>query len=360
MKKILIRGVVSLYFTLISMNIAYPQERKLNLGAEYTTELHTDFDSKINWVNLILLSGEYSPWKNGTFTIQTISTYKTRNNRILDDFQTFSNIEEDNMALNIFLAGYEHRFGSVSLFGGIRNMNEDYFTGEYTSLFTNSSCGIYPTLSSNYPAPNYPLSALCLHTEVQLLKKLALKNSLYNGVSGKLYDGDNSLVSINPGGDGVFNITELSYMPGSDRHRLYSVGGAFRTHNNGYGSTGAYAKRKKFNYTIWVSAEQEIYSLGNRKIGMLAHGSYAPNDKNDCRSYYGGGILFQGFLSSKHPDSIGLFANHALFREKNETALELTWRREVYKGITIQPAVHCIITGSKTNTIGLFRMIFSL
>ena len=93
---------------------------------------------------------------------------KTRPERIINDLQTFSNIEEDNLPCAIAVLGYTRLVGNVTLFAGIRNLNEDYFTTPCMSLFTNSSCGIFPTLSANYPIANYPLAALCLDYKMTL------------------------------------------------------------------------------------------------------------------------------------------------------------------------------------------------
>lgn len=194
MKTIFIRIVIVL--AMFTVDMVRGQEHKYDLKLNYTTEVQSDFGRKINWVNLLSLEGEYKPWRNGELSLQTISIWKTRKERIANDLQTFSNIEENNMAINIFFMGYTHYFKNISLFGGIRNVNNDYFTGIYTSLFTNSSCGIYPTLSANFPIANYPVSAVCIHGEFKLGKVLTLKNSLYNGIAHELFSKKGSLFTI--------------------------------------------------------------------------------------------------------------------------------------------------------------------
>ena len=47
-----------------------------------------------------------------------------------------------------------------SLFAGIRRIDEDYFCSDAHALFTNSSCGGYPTITFNYPVAIYPVSAM--------------------------------------------------------------------------------------------------------------------------------------------------------------------------------------------------------
>ncbi len=116
----------------------------------------------------------------GNLEFASIHVYKTRPERIINDLQTFSNIEEDNLPCAIAVLGYTRLVGNVTLFAGIRNLNEDYFTTPCMSLFTNSSCGIFPTLSANYPIANYPLAALCLDYKMTL-GRFGIESSLYNG-----------------------------------------------------------------------------------------------------------------------------------------------------------------------------------
>lgn len=133
----------------------------------YTTELQSDFKKGSNWVNLLRLdfSAPLSP--SATLEAATLSTAKTRTESLAHDWQTFSNIEEDNHPLAVAVLGIRQPMGNSSLFIGIRNLNEDYFTSPATNLFTNSSCGIFPTLSADYPIANYPVSSMGVHYELQ-------------------------------------------------------------------------------------------------------------------------------------------------------------------------------------------------
>lgn len=97
-----------------------------------------------NWFNLLKLNLSVPVWNRmGSFEATTIHVAKT-NECIIDDWQTFSNIEEENELAAIAVLGYMHEWKECHLFVGIRNLNEDFFTSGVTSLFTNSSCGIFP------------------------------------------------------------------------------------------------------------------------------------------------------------------------------------------------------------------------
>ena len=130
---------------------------------EYTTEWQWDMNKKTNWVNLLRLNLNIPLCKDkGTLEATTIHVAKT-SETIVKDWQTFSNIEEDNRFAAIAVLGYIHEWNTGHLFLGVRNVNEDFFTSDITSLFTNSSCGIFPTISASYPIANYPLSGLTIY-----------------------------------------------------------------------------------------------------------------------------------------------------------------------------------------------------
>ncbi|MBK5722232.1 carbohydrate porin [Dysgonomonas sp. Marseille-P4677] len=352
-KKIIIVTILLLIYT--------TKAQTQNIELSYTTEFQNNIGSKSNWVNLFTLSGNFTPWRNGKFSIQTISIYKIQEKRIANDLQTFSNIEEDNMGINLFHIGYTHKINDLTLFGGIRNMNEDYFTGEYTSLFTNSSCGIYPTISYNYPVANYPLSAMTLHAEFRFKKSFCIKNSLYNGVARELFSKEGSLFSIDPIKDGILNITEFSYSSKSNYHGLYNIGTLFHTNHNSFNEYKQEKKKtKKMNYVLWANAEQSIYKQENKEVGILIQGSLAPTNKNDCFYYYGIGATLSGFVSNRKYDKLGVFINKAIFHENAETAIEITWQYNLNKNIIIQPAFHYIKTGTSQNKIGIIRCNYTL
>ncbi|MCL2561420.1 MAG: carbohydrate porin [Rikenellaceae bacterium] len=333
------------------------EDRKPWFAAEYTSEFQSNLSKKYNWANLLSLQVGFSPWKNGSFEIETLSAFKTRRERIAGDFQEFSNVEEDNMAINLFLTGYRHTLGDLLFFfAGVRNVNNDYFTQEYTSIFTNSSCGIYPTLSKNYPLADQPLSAMCLHMEFNITDNLLLKNSLYNGTASQLTDGAR-IFNINPRNDGVFNITELSYLAGKKKYGHYGLG--FAVDYEGHAAKPEGGKRK-FNYTIWGSVEKSVLRWGaETELGFLAQASVAPNTDLECRRYSGIGAVLKNITASKHGDHLAAFVNRAMFGHVAETAMEFTFKYGLNDRITIQPTFHHILTGSKRYNIALMRLCFT-
>jgi len=350
-----------LLLKLISILIFIPfcskaENKKFQFDIDYTTELQYNFEDKYNWVNLLSLELDINVWKNGSLNLQTISTFKTSKERIIDDLQVFSNIEADNMWVNLYLAGYTHTFDSITLFGGIRNVNRDYFTSEYTAIFTNSSCGFYPTASANFSLPNYPFSAMCLHSEFSFSNKIKLKNSIYNGTGRQIFQ-SGSFFSVNPSRDGVLDVFQLSYAPKSKYYGFYSVGGVLGI-GKGSDIRNSFPgqKYRNVNYSLWGNVEKCIFKVNKREAGFLLQGSFAPESQNYCINYVGAGAILTGFISPKKRDYLCLFINRAVYHEIAEVAAEFTWQYAITPRIMIQPAFDYILTGKEQHVVALMRV----
>lgn len=134
------------------------------LGLEFTTEQQVTQQGKYNFANQLRLSASLPIGKRLSLDIASLSFFMTSKESIGGDLQTFSNLDADNIPLALSMCGLNWDINdSHMVFAGLRNMNEDYFISPVTSLFTNSSCGIFPTLSANYEIANYPLASMGVH-----------------------------------------------------------------------------------------------------------------------------------------------------------------------------------------------------
>lgn len=342
------------------------QENKSNITLQYTTEGQSNWKGRFNWVNLLdcqisITTESLGAWQNGYLNAQFISIHKISEERIINDLQVFSNIEEANLPLGIFSIGYTHRLNRAELFGGLRNVNGDYFTEPYSSFFTNSSCGIYPTLSANFPMANYPLSAMCLHLEYQFKEHVLIKNSLYNGVASEYPDDYKRIFRVSPAKDGLFSMTQFSYTHQNNHHGTYHIGVAthFLLVHRKEGYNGK-EKKEKMNYSFWGNIEQCIYKDKHNELGILVQMGYAPPNRNDCLAYVGTGFVASGLLSKDQKDQLGLIVNRAFYTSNSETAIELGFGYQLREALHAQPTLHYIITGTKHSRIGLFRVTYFL
>ena len=202
MKRII---ALTLLFNIMNFSLSQAQ----TFSGVYTAEWQWNMNKNTNFVNLLRLELNVPLWNGGTFEAATLHVAKT-NDGIIDDWQGFSNIEADNMFGGIAVLGYMHEWKAGHVFVGVRNVNEDFFTSDITSLFTNGSCGIVPTIASSYPIANYPFSGLTVYFDVQKGGWL-FRNSLYNGVGYNGWKhGDNPFL-IRSKKDGIFDMAQLEY-----------------------------------------------------------------------------------------------------------------------------------------------------
>ena len=215
------------------------------VSVEYTSELQTDF-SRGNFVNLFRLQAEMPLAGSVSMEMASISVAKTRKERLANDLQTFSNIEEDNLPLALAVCGFNWKANeNHSLFWGIRNMNEDYFTSPVTSFFTNSSCGISPTISCNYPIANYPLASMGIHYSFTS-KCVEILAPVFNGIGYCDFSGRTNVFRFCPQSDGLFGLAQIGCQ---SRGNAYYLGAC------GYSGKGT---DYQSGTTFWTYTEQNL------------------------------------------------------------------------------------------------------
>lgn len=321
-------------------------------GLTYTTEWQTDFQKGTNWVNLLRCDISQPISKQVRFDFASISVAGTCEKRLANDLQTFSNIEEENIPFALALLGLDWQIGESSLFFGIRNLNEDYFTSPCTSLFTNSSCGIFPTLSANYPIANYPMASVGVHYKLHL-RNWRFETSVYNGRAGRRFTGKENVFRFCPGSDGMLSVSSInfqnhgsSYYMGIALHSGMPVGNENRDEEQTLSP-----KKKVLNKMAWGYAEQRL----SAHLYALMQYSMNPSVKDGCRSYVGAGLLFH-FRKT----TAGLFANYADFTTQHEWASELTWKIPCLNKGYIQPTLHWIKNSSEHKLIGVLRFGYGI
>jgi len=345
---------------LLAITYIFGVKAQPSFDVKYITDVQTNFGRNFNWTNLLYLTLEIpsetisNRWTNGQFHIQSRTALHLSEDGVINDLMGYNNILSERVPFAFSILGYQHQWGRLSLFFGIRNINEDYFADPYMSLFTNSTPGMLPTLSSNFPLADYPFSAVCLHAEIQITDNLFFKTSLYNGIAHSPERNPLRSFVVNPRNDGVFSISEITYSQNRFGRGIYSFG--FATHSS-----------RAIRSSFFAEIEQAVFENEQREIGVILQAGYsllsASNDEWSedlrCRSILGVGVYFRGFLSRDKRDAFGLYFNTADFETIRERSLELTWRYDLRNWLTIQPTVHVVRTGTQTRTVGMFRFLFS-
>lgn len=345
------KKIVVCCFTAVVLENSLPLHAQ-DFGITYTTELQTDFRKKVIWINLLRTDFSLPLGKYFCFDGATISIAKSCHKRLVHDLQVFSNIEEENLPLALAVGGLHFQKGCFFCFWGIRNLNEDYFISPYTSLFTNSSCGIFPTLSANYPIANYPVASVGMDCRITI-KKWKLEASVYNGTGYKDFTGKSNVFRFCPQSDGLLAVAAVDYQLDGNG---YFGGVALHQGNlqdkdpemhqgNGVRSS------KIWNTVVWGYVEQYL----SQRIHLLAQYSINPTDKMGCRNYAGGGLL----CHCKQTIG-GFFVNYADFQEQYEWAGELTWKIPCFEKGYVQPTLHFIKNSQEGKIVGLLRFGYDI
>ena len=110
--------------------------------------------------------------------------------------------------------------------------------------------------------------------------------------------------------------------------------------------------RHSDNYGIYFIADQMLIpGEGKSGLGAFLQIGGVPDDRNQVDFYVGGGIRYQGIIPNREDDILGLAVAHASISEdlrdiekmdSHETAVELTYRAQVFPWLAIQPGVQAI------------------
>lgn len=325
-----------------SLGVAAQEKDSVDVRPEFGMELISEHQftntGRYNFVNLLRLQASIPLSRSLSVDVSSVSTFMTSDDCIGDDIQIFSNIDGGNIPFTLSVCGINWDINDRhSLFFGIRNLGEDYFTTPVTSLFTNSSCGVFPTISVNYPVANYPYASVGVHYSYEKALEregeaepstIGVQASLYNGKAYYRFKGQENIFRICPKTDGMFGIAQVGYQ---HRGSSYHVGACAH-----YGDILEIDERKLAT-TLWTYAEQRLTD----RLSLIAGYSHAFSSYALCDDFIGIGARY-----SWKKCELGVFSDYATFFDTAESATELTCKVQVTPYLYIQPTAHFIITPS--------------
>lgn len=304
------------------------------VGLCYDAELQMTPKGVMNFANRLYLSAGYALNDQFELCATTLSLVKTREERLMNDLQVFSNIDADDLTLGLTVAGLGWTPDDRHyLFAGIRTVNEDYFISPVTSLFINSSCGIFPTIAYNLPIANFPVASMGIHYSYTL-PSFQFLASLYNGLGYDRLTGRNNVWRVTPQSDGLFMITQGEWTLGQGH---YFLGSCLHT------GTPEDASAKSM---LWTYTEQAL----SERLSLIADYSHAFGRGCECTDFVGIGLQY-----AAGPSTWGIFSDYARFRNDKEKATELTFRRELSSKVFVQASYH-LIHQDRWQTAGLVRL----
>lgn len=301
-------------------------------GVDLTSELQTDF-RKTRMQNLLELSAEIPLSRKLTMHVQSLSTRATNDEWVYYDMQGYSDIDcYEDIDFALAVVGLEWRINDKNtLFAGIRRTDEDYFCSDNLGVFTNSSAGLFPSLSWNYIINTYPEAAMGLHYAYDS-ERWKLQASLYNGVANHDLKGRNNVFRVCPKSDGVLAMGQVEYRwKGSS----YYLGASMHT-------------MKDMPYTVWTYAEQKVW----RNVTLLALYGHSFGERRLCKDFVGGGATLK-----LRRWELGILSDYMTVLDYGEWLTEVVCRWHLTNWLTIKPALHIIKEDDEnTKLIGLMRL----
>lgn len=301
-------------------------------GVNYSGELQTDF-KLAHMACLLQLHADIPVTRSLSFQFHSVSTLSSKRELEVLSLQGYSNIDTYGIDIPfaIAVAGFTWHIGERhTLFAGIRRTDEDYFCSDALGLFTNSSCGIFPTISWNFPIGTFPLAALGIHYAYDH-DNLRLQASLYNGEGNCQFSGRESVLRFRPQSDGLFAVAQAEY-----RHRgsSYFLGATLHT-------------RPDVRPTLWACAEQLLLP----RLTLLAAYGHAFGNDILCNNFCGLG----GKYAFRRVEP-GLFVGYTRILDIDEWAAELVCNISLTSFLNVKPVLHIITADHTTSCIAMLRM----
>ena len=314
---------------------------KPSFHADYTGEVQTNF-KRAKLASALELRAELPVNRHLTVCLRSVSYVTTDENPFIDDLQGFSNIDSDNLAFALAVAGLSWQIDSSnSLFAGIRRIDEDYFCSDVLSLFTNSSCGGFPTIFANYDIATYPKASLGIHYAYDS-DAFGFQASVYNGLGHNKLRGGGNAFRFCPKSDGICVLAQAEWRRcGSS----YFLGGSLH-----YNDLCVDAPRH-VRPVVWAYAEQKV----SDRLSLVGAYSHAFSCDVACCDFAGVGGKYDVGCAS-----LGMFSDYTRVDGTSEWATELTCNFQLGPVFSLQPVFHVITTGGNTRCIGVLRLGVSI
>jgi porin len=203
------------------------------------------------------------------------------------------------------------------------------------------------TVSSNVPAPVFPMTSLGVSTKWFLSKKSTFLLAIFDGSPTDFDENPNNLNWSFDGDDGILAFTEyqfasqLSGLPGTYKAGLY-----MHQHFNKTDAANADSVYMN-NNGFYVIADQVIWNSNfhKRSLSFFSQLGLSPKHVNINQYYVSAGLRYSGLFDVQGNDAIGFAFNRVGLRGpvQDETVLELTCRIPVMKFLFIQADIQYVV-----------------
>lgn len=288
-------------------------------------------------------------WPNGKFWAYGFSTHgRTLTEQFVGDSQWYSSndtgSEPDFTELGEYW--YQHSFfdKKLSVTMGRQDPSWNFGFSDIAADFINSS---FITMG-NIPMPTWPYQTLGVSSLYQANERWKL--------SGGVYDqgNDRGIWTVTNTNRGMFTIGQLDFQPFSaDAGELLTIlrmGGWYTSSDPEAVDASSVFES---NYGFYGTIDRMLWAERNdptQGLGTFFMASWAPEDRNQVDWNYGAGFVYRGFFRNRDRDTMGIgltsFKFSSILRNTTgattEDALELFYKAQLRRGITVQPDLQYI------------------
>jgi len=315
------------------------------------------------YLGVIDFSLTFTPQKipGSEFYIQFENTHGTSpSSEYLGDMQVASNIDNGDFSY-LYELWYKQTIGSLTFQAGKVDLNADFLASENAGEYINSSFGIMPTASLNFPVSIFPKNTLALNVFYEINESFQVQAGIFDGDPLDL-DSDPYSIDFNISkDDGVLGVVEVHHKTGDN---LLKAG--FLTHSSDFNNWEDNSTGK--NWTAYAIDDYSLGSLANRDIVCFCKAGYAPSKYNLTNVFIGAGVNSSNTIYKG--DVLGLAVAHCslsktlkdispvTFDKSHETVVELTYTAPIADYFCLKPDVQYIINPSFSSADGNVLALF--
>lgn len=322
----------------------------LTLGASYITDLIGDVDGGIRRGFVWLGRGDATAALDGdalglpgTEAFVDVMAVQSPDfsGRHVGDAQVVSNVQADS-AVRPMEAWISHGFGPFAAKAGLIDLNTEFDVQHYGAMFLNSSFGVGPDFSqSGVNGPSiFPAASSAAVLRYQG-KSWAVRLGLFDGTAGSVRNPRAAALRL-PGTTGLLLAAEVERKLPADAE--LQIGGWHYTRRAPALDGGAPA----VSQGVYGQVEKQLLKRAGPTLDGWVRIGVAAARANPIGTYVGGGLTW-GTDASR----IGLAIAHARLgapalradpsQWRAETAIELSYLRQVAPPVAIQPDVQYVI-----------------
>lgn len=335
----------------------------LKRGTAFLGNIDLTFDFDLEALDL---------WRGGKFFVYLLNNHGSALSELMGDFQVANNIEAESHT-RLYEIWYEQQYKSWSFLIGQHDLNSVFAISETGLNFINSSFGIQPDLSTNFPASIFPLATLGVVVNWSLNDHIHFSHAVYDGDPGSEHENPNSLNWSLSKKEGALLINEVKFQIKKDSllKSVYKVG------------IWEHIQDQIIEEVI-ISSSQGVYFISDHTliqnpnkgstVSAFSQLGFSLSAQTPVASYLGGGFWLKGISPKRAQDGLGLAVAHVNFSEnyqsqfkgklQSETALEFTYQWITERKWSFQPNIQYILnpgsmSGLSNSLMGLVRFNYS-